>query len=1093
STTAAANASISTIIGPVAASEGVFVGTESFYVNPSIYGFKNDTGVLSWSANESTTGTNLSLLNGSLYVLNEWYSFPTMTFGARDAATGAKSWTFNEGNVGSSPPVCLDGRAFYNGGKLVAADLATHKQLWSVENLYFGMPCANHDTVFAPTSEYPRQIRAYAVATGSPRPTFFKPLDSGYIAQVAVTNDVLVVAQGQSVHVFNLADQSLIFSAVADIQCNASFAIAANRLVVVFPGDSIRSYSLPSPSNHAPVAVAQELTLPENSSQAVTLSATDGDGEALRYTVHTLPSSGMLYQTSDGIIKGAQITSADSLVADPAGRVIYECNHGANGAGIGSFAFTANDSHASSLPATVMVNVIPVNDAPVAMPDVVALRPGESLIQFLPQANDLDVDGDALVMTGFTQPAHGTVTANGSGLDYVPSASTHEGQDSFTYTVADPGGLTSTGTVTIVFTGIYGTDWTTFGGNTAHTGYAPVRLGTAPLDLAWSRPIGQRVNELAVAQGQVFVSQYYSANLYNLNAMTGATTWKVADVSSVQGYGAPAWDNGRLYVMLGRVTAFNAVDGTSAWSADGSGDASSLFSPVADDTQVFANVGPSNQGFSAIDRLTGAQNFFSNIGSSSNQWMPTLLDGQLFTLETGRLRAHNKVTGAVRWMQDFGSSYGTPGLLAAADGKGFFIYKHDSGTGLSGMELVGFDLLNQRVLWSVNRPQFAGTPAVAHGAVFAISSASTVDAYDANTGKPLGTYDTRDYSGLQSQVVVTADSVIVSSNYQTYVFGLGSHALRQAIPVGSYASVAAGGLYLACFDGSVRCYHHFEPANGSPVAVGETVTTLEDTPVTVTLTASDPEGNYLARTISQLPAQGGLYQTADGITRGLLIPSAPASVTDPAGKVIYVPPANANGSALATLQFLASDGNSSSAPATVTLNVTAVEDAPTAVADTRQVEPGQVLSPLLQDSNDGDLDGETPTLASFTQPSLGVVTRNTDGSLRYEAPANVSDATTRFTYTISDASGATSSEEVIIRILAKPQSEWATFGNGADHAGYVPMVATGPWIQQWQTTLVYGRQPAIADGKVFLTYAFHEPMITALNQQTGAVKWTTSL
>ncbi|MEW5824719.1 MAG: IPTL-CTERM sorting domain-containing protein [Pseudomonadota bacterium] len=62
--------------------------------------------------------------------------------------------------------------------------------------------------------------------------------------------------------------------------------------------------------------------------------------------------------------------------------------------------------------------------------------------------NDSDPNGDSLTVTGYTQPANGTVTIDADGnLVYTPNAG-FQGVDTLTYTVSD-GNSTATATVTI--------------------------------------------------------------------------------------------------------------------------------------------------------------------------------------------------------------------------------------------------------------------------------------------------------------------------------------------------------------------------------------------------------------------------------------------------------------------------------------------------------------------------------------------------------------------------------------------------------------------------------------------------------------------
>jgi outer membrane protein OmpA-like peptidoglycan-associated protein len=68
-------------------------------------------------------------------------------------------------------------------------------------------------------------------------------------------------------------------------------------------------------------------------------------------------------------------------------------------------------------------------------------------------ANDSDPDGDPITIVAVATPAHGTATISGSKISYVPAAG-YVGPDSFTYTIADPKGLTSSATVSITVTAV---------------------------------------------------------------------------------------------------------------------------------------------------------------------------------------------------------------------------------------------------------------------------------------------------------------------------------------------------------------------------------------------------------------------------------------------------------------------------------------------------------------------------------------------------------------------------------------------------------------------------------------------------------------
>ena len=86
--------------------------------------------------------------------------------------------------------------------------------------------------------------------------------------------------------------------------------------------------------------------------------------------------------------------------------------------------------------------------APVAVADLlVAAQDQLQNVQYV-VANDSDPDGDTLVISGTTQPQHGTLSTVGGELIYTPNTG-FAGDDSFQYTVTDPGGATSTADVMV--------------------------------------------------------------------------------------------------------------------------------------------------------------------------------------------------------------------------------------------------------------------------------------------------------------------------------------------------------------------------------------------------------------------------------------------------------------------------------------------------------------------------------------------------------------------------------------------------------------------------------------------------------------------
>src|SRR5712675_727090 len=125
----------------------------------------------------------------------------------------------------------------------------------------------------------------------------------------------------------------------------------------------------------------------------------------------------------------------------------------ANFNGPDSFTYTVDDGAGGTSTATVNITVDPVNDAPVAADDSASTSEDTAVITGNVLANDSDVD-NALTPANIsafdaTSVNGGTVANNGDGtFTYTPAAN-FNGPDSFTYTVDDGAGGTSTATVNI--------------------------------------------------------------------------------------------------------------------------------------------------------------------------------------------------------------------------------------------------------------------------------------------------------------------------------------------------------------------------------------------------------------------------------------------------------------------------------------------------------------------------------------------------------------------------------------------------------------------------------------------------------------------
>jgi len=133
---------------------------------------------------------------------------------------------------------------------------------------------------------------------------------------------------------------------------------------------------------------------------------------------------------------------------------------GTNYFGIDTFIYTlsAYDGEVTRTDtALVTITIANVNDAPVAADDS-ANTNEDTPVTINVLANDSDPDGNALTVTGVTQPANGSVVINGgTTVTYTPN-SNWNGVDTFTYTISDGNGGTDTATVTVTVAAVADAD-----------------------------------------------------------------------------------------------------------------------------------------------------------------------------------------------------------------------------------------------------------------------------------------------------------------------------------------------------------------------------------------------------------------------------------------------------------------------------------------------------------------------------------------------------------------------------------------------------------------------------------------------------------
>ncbi|MCU0782567.1 MAG: DUF2341 domain-containing protein [Verrucomicrobia bacterium] len=190
------------------------------------------------------------------------------------------------------------------------------------------------------------------------------------------------------------------------------------------------------------------------------------------------------------------------------------------------------------------------------------------------------------------------------------------------------------------------------------------------------------------------------------------------------------------------------------------------------------------------------------------------------------------------------------------------------------------------------------------------------------------------------------------------------------------------------------------PVNDVPVANAQGVSTPEDAAKAITLTGSDVESSPLTFAIVSAPTNGML-----------------SGLNTNSGTVTYTPNTNFNGADSFT--FRVNDGTTNSAVATVSLTVTAVNDAP--VANAQGVSTPEEIAKAITLTG-SDAEGSPLTFSLVTNPANGLLSGlNTNtGSVTYTPNTNFNGADS-FTFRVND--GTTTSAVATVSLTVTPVND----------------------------------------------------------------------
>ncbi|GAB0057809.1 hypothetical protein SIID45300_02141 [Candidatus Magnetaquicoccaceae bacterium FCR-1] len=770
--------------------------------------------------------------------------------------------------------------------------------------------------------------------------------------------------------------------------------------------------------NDAPTAANKSLSLAEDGRltlQASDFGFADIDGDALAsVTLTALPGAGSLWLDADqdGTLDAGEALSEGTAVTAAqitSGQLLFAPVANASGTGYAGIGFTVSDGGLSSVPATLSVDVTAVNDAPIATNKSLSLVEDGRLTL---QASDFgfaDIDGDALVSVTLTAlPGAGSLWLDadqdgsldaGEALSEgtaVTAAQITSGQLLFApvanasgtgyagigFTVSD-GGLSSVpATLSVDVTAV--NDAPT-AANKSLSLAEDGRLTLQASDFGFADIDGDALASVTLTAlpgaGSLWLDADQDGSLDAGEALSQGATVTAAQITSGQLLFAPVANaSGTGYAGIGftvsdgglsSVPATLSVDVTAVNDAPTA--ANKSLSLVEDGRLTLQ---ASDFGFADIDGDALVSVTLTALPGAGSLWLDADQDG---TLDAGEALSQGAVVTAVQIAG--GQMFYSP--VANASGSGYasigFSVSDGGLSSVSATLAVNVTAVNdaptaenksltmdEDALLTLKIMDFGfgdvDGDAMASVTVTTLTGAGTLW-LDADGD---GVLDAGE--GLSQGATVTVEQI--KSNHLIFS------------PVDNESGTNYATIGFSVSDGarssdSRTLTVDVTPVNDAPTAANTTLTTLEDLPLilqTSDFSFSGVDGNSLSSvTIGNLSGKGTLWRDADGdkildsgeaLTQGSIVTAAQIT----AGQLIFSPEANGSGRGYAGIVFTVSDGELSSDPSTLTVNVTAVNDAPTAANKTLSLAEDGRLTLQASDFGFADIDGDA--LASVTLTTL---------------------------------------------------------------------------------------------------------------------------
>ena len=762
---------------------------------------------------------------------------------------------------------------------------------------------------------------------------------------------------------------NLVYTPRADVHGNDSFSIIANDGALNSVPASIDIVI--DPVNDAPLANDLVVAGPEDTSITGVVTGSDVDGDIIAFSLANSPANGMLSGTLPDFT--------------------YNPNPDFNGSD--HFSFITHDGILDSDPATVTINVNSTNDPPQTQ-DQTFSTDEDVPLDFTLTASD--IDGDTLAFTIVASPAKGTITGIGPEFTYTPNPN-FNGIDTFSFKVND--GFVDSAEAVVAITVTSVNDAPVANNQSIST----LEDTDVNIDLAGSDIDGDALSFTVISQPT--------------NGTLNGTLPNITYTPNADFHGSDAFN-------------FVANDGT----AD---------SPPAIVSIVVIPV--------------------NDVPTGIDQTMSTQEDTDLEITLAGNDKDGDPITFTIDTLPEHGSITGTPPIITYApspdfNGEDRFTFVVNDGAAdsvtsatititidpvndapvvdaqsASGLEdtpisitLTGADIDEDSLSFTITEPpingSLSGTPPdvtytpnpdlYGNDRFIFVANDSTIDSAPATVS--INVQPVNDTPVAQSQSLNNPEDTVLNlllTGSDVDNDSLTFKVLTSPIS-GTLAGIAPNLSYtpntnvngtdsftFVVNDGSedspiATVTIAVDPVNDRPVGTTQNIGTAEDTDVTITLSGTDVENDPLTFAIADPPTNG-------------IVSGTPPELT-------YTPNANFNG--VDHFAFITNDGTEDSLPATVTINVSAVNDAPT--GNDQSIETAEDTAVALTLTG-ADIDGDEVTFEISSQPANGTLT-GVAPTLTYTPNPNF-NGTDNIPFLVND--GTTDSSAATVTITVTPVND----------------------------------------------------------------------